>query len=87
MPLAKFTICAVVALLSLTPSVAFAWGAGGGGASIPGFGALWHEPNPQGSSQSMKKKDLNDGSAPRGWRKGKKKGWRSGSVPPGVYGR
>ena len=86
MPLAKFRICAVVALLSLSPSVAFAWAAGAGGANIPGFGALWHEPNPQGFSQGMKK-DLNDGSVPRGWRKYKKKGWRGGSVPPSLYGR
>src|SRR5262249_27109532 len=32
---------------TLCPTVAMAWGAGGGGGvNIPGFGALWHEPNP-----------------------------------------
>ena len=86
MAVAKFGICAAIALLSLDPSVAFAWGVGGGGVSIPGFGALWHEPNPPGFSQGMKK-DLNGGSVPRGWSKVKKKGWRGGEVQPDLYGR
>jgi hypothetical protein len=38
-----------VVLMLVTPSVAFAWGAGGGGASVPAFGALWQEPSsPEG---------------------------------------
>jgi len=81
MPVAKFGICAAVALLSLGPSVAFAWGVGGGGVSIPGFGALWREPNPPGFSQGAKK-NLNGDSAPRRSHKGKKKSWRDGNVPP-----
>jgi len=80
MPVAKFGICAAVVLVSLDPSVAFAWGVGGGGVNVPGFGALWHEPNPPGFGQGMKK-GLNGSSVPRS--KGKKKGWRGTNFPPG----
>jgi len=33
-----FGIPVAVVLMLVTPSVAFAWGAGGGGASVPAFG-------------------------------------------------
>ena len=69
-------IGAALVLGTLHPSVAFAWGVGGGGASIPAFGALWQEPSVPRSSHHMKK-GPNGGSVHRGWSKVKKKGWRS----------
>src|SRR5215510_3225857 len=66
---------------TLCPTVAMAWGAGGGGGvNIPGFGALWHEPNPPEFRQGVKK-GWNGGAVSRGLSKGKKKSWRGGTVP------
>src|SRR5262249_50960398 len=60
---------------TLCPTVAMAWGAGGGGGvNIPGFGALWHEPDQSEFRQGMKKRS-NGG-------KDKKRTWRRGNVPP-----
>jgi hypothetical protein len=68
---------AAVLLATLCPSAAVAWGAGGGGASVPAFGALWQGPS---ASQQMKKSP-NGGSVHRGWSKAKKKkDYRSSNV-------
>jgi hypothetical protein len=88
MPIAKFGILASVALVSaaLGQSVAFAWGVGGGGIGIPGFGALWQQPSPPGFSRG-KDERRNGGSVGTRWSKGKNKGQRSADMPPGQYGR
>jgi hypothetical protein len=69
-----FGIPVAVVLMLVTPSVAFAWGAGGGGASVPAFGALWQEPSSPGRDV---KKGSKGGSVHH---KTKKKAWRSGDV-------
>ena len=69
-----FGIPVAVVLMLVTPSVAFAWGAGGGGASVPAFGALWQEPSLPGRDV---KKGSKGGSVHH---KTKKKDWRSGDV-------
>ena len=69
-----FGIPVAVVLMLVTPSVAFAWGAGGGGASVPAFGALWQEPSSPGRDV---KKGSKSGSVHH---KTKKKAWRSGDV-------
>jgi len=82
MPSGKFGVCAaVIVLLFLDPSVAFAWGVGGGGVNIPGFGALWREPNRPGFSQDLEK-GLDGRPVSRESRKAKKKGWHGANVPP-----
>jgi hypothetical protein len=69
-----FGIPIAVVLMLVTPSVAFAWGMGGGGASVPAFGALWQEPS---SRAQDVKKGSKGGSVHH---KAKKKSWRSGDV-------
>ena len=69
-----FGVPIAVVLMLVTPSVAFAWGAGGGGANIPAFGALWQEPSSPGHDV---KKGSKGGSVHH---KTKKKAWRSGDA-------
>src|SRR5262245_39034278 len=61
---------------TLCPTVAMAWGAGGGGGvNIPGFGALWHEPNPPEFRQGIQKRG-SDAAVSQGLGKRKKRNWR-----------
>jgi hypothetical protein len=69
-----FDIPIAVVLMLIIPSAAFAWGVGGGGASVPAFGALWQAPSAPGQDV---KKGSKGGSVHH---KAKKKAWRSGDV-------
>src|SRR5262245_3892325 len=79
MPIAKFGILASVAIVSaaLGQSVAFAWGVGGGGIGIPGFGALWQQP----VRQDLAEERTSDGTAVLLVRGGVKARKRASALP------